>query len=566
MEELDHEAGQAVQEPPEQEEKKTQSQILVGLCSDMQFVHDEQGEGYAKVNNNGHYELWPIKSKKMKLILTDRYMKAYSDKVPSDNAKNEAVSALEAKAVLRGKRVKIHTRIAETEEAIYVDLCNDKWEAIEIKKDGWKIVSEPPVYFKRSDIMQPLPRPSENGKLNDLKPFINFQNENDYKLIIAWILSTMKENNPFPILTIQGEQGSAKSTTTKVLRALVDPSSLPLRALPNDEQTLAISANNTWILAYDNLSGLSTGMSDSLCKMSTGGGLSVRELYTTGEEAVFNIMRPSILNGIDDIAQRPDLLDRSIVITLPSISEEARTDEKTFWKNFREKQSSILGAICDVVTAGLRELSNTTLEKRPRMADFALWITACEKSLSWSDGEFMDIYNENRGKAIDQGIESDPFASAIVEIMKRKSEWIGNASQLLGEAAKYTDERTARSRAWPTSRSVRNRLRRINPSLEKIGIGCDPWFNQMRRTLKIERLSHYRNYRNDRNEASQDKGLTYYDNNYDKTINDDTSSYDYDNEKTSSLKKAYHDKAYDDNDDNDDISEETSKEGEDILI
>src|SRR5699024_1432104 len=359
--ELDHEAGQALQAEQEQQDKKTQAQIIVGLASDMRFIHDEQGEAYARIKIDNHYELWPIKSRKMNLILTDRYMKQFEDKVPSENSLKEAISALEAKAVLRGKKVTIHTRIAETDEAIYIDLCNDDWEAVEIKKDGWKVISEPPIHFKRSDIMQGLPKPMPNGSIDDLKPFINFDNENEYKLIISWLLSTIKDNNPFPLLTLQGEQGSAKSTTTKALRALIDPSSLPLRALPKDEQTLAISANNTWILAYDNLSGLSATMSDSLCKMSTGGGLSVRELYTTREEAVFNIMRPTILNGIDDIAQRPDLLDRSIVINLPSISEDNRKDEKNFWREFEEKQSSVLGGLCDVVSSGLNELPHTTL-------------------------------------------------------------------------------------------------------------------------------------------------------------------------------------------------------------
>ena len=355
----------------------------------------------------------------------------------------------------------------------------------------------------------------------------------------------MKENNPFPILTIQGEQGSAKSTTTKVLRALIDPSSLPLRALPKNEHTLAISANNTWILAYDNLSGLSTDMSDSLCKMSTGGGMSVRELFTTGEEAVFSIMRPSILNGFDDIAQRPDLLDRSIVINLPSITEEKRSDEKTFWKKFHGTHSSILGALCDVASSGLNELSHTSLEKKPRMADFAKWITSCEKALKWSSGDFMEIYNRNRGKAIDQGLESDPFASAVMELMKCNNEWVGNASQLLAAAGRFTDERTKYSKAFPTTRSVRNRLRRINPSLKSKGINYEPLENKMNRTLKLSSLSSYRN------ETSQDKGLNNYDNYYDVG-------------NLSSLDKTRHIKV---NDDNDDILDTQIKnDNEDLLI
>src|SRR5699024_942741 len=262
----------------------------------------------------------------------------------------------------------------------------------------------------------------------------------------AWLLSTFKERSPFPILNIQGEQGSAKSTTTKMLRSLVDNSSLPLRALPNNEQDLAIGANNTWILAFDNLSGFPASVSDSLCKMSTGGGLATRKLYSDDDEAVFNIMRPVILNGIDDIAKRQDLLDRSIIIELPSIEEENRTDVKAIQKKFNDKKAGILGALCTVVSNALKELPNTKLEEKPRMADFALWVTASEKFLGWKQGEFMDIYTDNRANAIDQGLESDPFASAVMQLLENENTFIGTATQLIEEAEKYTDERTINSK------------------------------------------------------------------------------------------------------------------------
>lgn len=564
QEELDHEAGQAYEdENEEEEEKKSQTQKIIELCKDMKLVHDEQREGYAIFNIDEHKEVWAIKSKHFHFVLMDYFMTAYKGKVPNENSLKEAVSALEGMAIVKGEETEVHTRIAEKDEVIYIDLCNDKWEAIEIKKDGWNITSKPPVHFKRSNIMKEIDRPSRNGNIDDLRSLINYDNENDYKLIIAWLLSTLKENNPFPILNIQGEQGSAKSTTTKTLRQLIDPSSLTLRALPKDEQTLAISASNTWILAYDNLSGLSAAMSDSMCKMSTGGGLSVRELFTTREEAVFNIMRPTILNGIDDIAQRPDLLDRSIVLNLPSIPEDERKLEKDYWEDFEDKQPSILGGLCDAVSVGLNELPNTTMQKHPRMADFALWVTACEKGLGWEDGSFMKAYNGNRDSAVEQGIESDPFAMAIVEMMKNNEEWVGNASQLIGEAGRYVDEQTRKSKAFPAARSVRNRLKRIAPSLRKKSIICEPYHNQMNRTLKLSSLSSYRH------EPNSGKGLNNYDNNYDKLRNDEhrhTSSLNYDKEKISSLDKARNDKANDGDYDNYDKNSKVFQAGSDIYV
>ncbi|WP_077319077.1 hypothetical protein [Virgibacillus proomii] len=469
IEELDHEAGRAAQQPIKKEEK-TQSQKLIELTSDMTLFYDDQGESYAKMKVDNHYEVWNVESETMELMLIDRYMNAYENKIPSKKGLKEAVQVLKAKARLRGKKEVIHTRIAETDDAAYIDLCNGNWEVIEIKKEGWKVISSPPVYFKRSKTMKTLPKPNRNGKIDHLKPFVNFSDKSDFKLIIAWLLSTLKENSPFPILILQGEQGSAKSTTANILRSIIDPSSLPLRTFPNDEMTLAIASSNTWILAYDNLSGLSNKMSDALCKMSTGGGITTRTLYTTNEETVLKIKRPCILNGIDDIGQRPDLLERSIVLTLPSIKAEKRTDEKTFWKDFKDQHANILGALCDVVSGTLRELPYTKLKSKPRMADFALWITAAEKSLDWESDSFIEIYKANMSKAIDLGLELDPIAVAVQELMSERNEWIATTTETLNQLKSHAEKEVIISPSWPTPNKLKDRLRRIAPSLRTKGI------------------------------------------------------------------------------------------------
>lgn len=514
VDQLEEEENRKSGEKPEEEkEKKTQAQILVRLASNMVLFYDEQENSYAKVKVNNHYEVWPIRSKGFRDILTYRYLNLSDDKdkAPGSQALQDALRALEAKARIEGQKREVHVRVAETEGSIFLDLCNDNWQVVEINKKGWKVIDEYPVYFKRSRIMQSLPIPEDGGSIDDLRPFINYESNDDYKLIIAWLLSTFKEKSPFPILTIQGEQGSAKSTTTKVLRALIDPSSLPLRALPNEERDLSIAANNTWVLAFDNLSGLSNQMSDGLCKVSTGGGLATRKLYSDDEEAVFNIMRPTILNGIDDIAKRQDLLDRSIVLNLPSIEEDNRKDEKTFWREFYHAKGSILGALCTVISEALKELPNTKLKSKPRMADFALWVTAAEKALNWKDGEFTQIYIGNRDQAIDQGLDSDPVAVAVRLFMENRTEW-ENTPQMTLEALEklLKDERIKNSRAWTTSNKLRQRLRRIAPALRSKGIE----FIELPRTnkgrlLRLEKMPKKATQPTQPTQANSIKGLEH---------------------------------------------------------
>src|SRR6516162_4712917 len=142
--------------------------------------------------------------------------------------------------------------------------------------------------------------------------------------------------------------------------------------------TCSSRLHNSHVLAYDNASGLPDWLSDTFCRLATGGGFSTRELYTDQDEVLFGSKRPIILNGIDDIATRPDLADRCIVQTLAAISDKKRELETELWAKFEQKRPRILGALLTVVSHGLKTLPDVKLDRKPRMADFAQWVTACE--------------------------------------------------------------------------------------------------------------------------------------------------------------------------------------------
>lgn len=450
-------------------DKETQSQTLIRLAAEVDLFQTTEREPFASFKVNDHYETWPLRGTGFKLWLTKKYYEECG-KPPTVQGLNDAINVLTAKALFDGIKQEVYLRIAEKENTIYLDLCNENWEVIKVGTEGWEIVRNPPVKFRRSNTAGEISKPIKGGKIDELKKYINYKNETEWKLIIAWLLSALRPGKPFPILTIQGEQGSSKSTTTKVLKALIDPSPMPLRALPKDERDLSIAAKNTWLLTFDNLSGLSNIMSDALCKLSTGGGLATRKLYSDDDEAIFNIIRPAILNGIDDIAKRQDLLDRSIVL-LPAISEENRTHEKTFWDCFEKAQPRILGALLDILSGAIKDLPNTKLTVKPRMADFALLGTAAEKALGWNQGDFLRCYNTNRNEAIDQGLESDPLAVAMQAFMEDRVCWEGTVAEALEVLTPYVvDDRTKYSNAWPSARKLKERLRRIAAALRIKGI------------------------------------------------------------------------------------------------
>ncbi len=270
-------------------------------------------------------------------------------------------------------------------------------------------------------------------------------------------------------MAISGEQGSAKTILSKILRALLDPNVAPVRALPREERELMIAANNGHLLAFDNLSGLPPWLSDSLCRLASGGSFAVRQLYTDDEEVLFQATRPILLNGIEDVVSRPDLGDRAIFLTLNQIGEVQRRPEAGLWREFEIARPRILGALLDAVVHGVRTLGGVQLEQLPRMADFALWAAACEPAL-WSAGTFARAYAANRRAAVESIIDADPIATCVREIMSERSSWTGSAADLLRVSVERISQ-TRDSTGWPKNpRALAGHLRRAQTFLRALGI------------------------------------------------------------------------------------------------
>ena len=159
-----------------------------------------------------------------------------------------------------------------------------------------------------------------------------------------------------------------------------------------------IAANNGHVLAFDNLSGLPPWLSDSVCRLASGGSFALRRLYTDDEEVLFKAARPIVLNGIEDIIGRADLADRAIFLMLAPIGEKQQRSETELWREFERAQPAILSALLVAVAHGLRAVEAVQPGGLPRMADFALWATACETAL-WPAGTFTRAYAANRTRA-----------------------------------------------------------------------------------------------------------------------------------------------------------------------
>jgi hypothetical protein len=382
----------------------------------------------------------------------------------------DAVVQLESMAVFEGSERSVHVRIAASNDKIYLDLGRDDWKVVEVDAAGWRVLADSPVMFRRPKGLAELPLPTGGGSLSDLRRFINVT-EQEWPLILGFLVACLNPAGPYPLLILVAEQGSGKSTQARILRALIDPNLSPLRSPPRGERDLMISAVNSWMLAFDNLSRVPPWLSDALCRLATDGGFSTRELYTDSEEVILNAMRPVILTGIDDLATRGDLLDRAIVVTLPRIPDTDRRREREILVDFEQRRPEILGALLDAVVTGLRELPNVAIPSLTRMADFEVWAAACEAGLGLPPGTISATYRLNRSRASSSALDASPLPDALFELARDHLSWEGRATDLLELLDEWVGDEARRRRDWPKSASaLSNKLRRLAPNLRDAGL------------------------------------------------------------------------------------------------
>jgi hypothetical protein len=252
-------------------EEESQATRLVGLARDAgaTLFHTPEGEAYASILVEGHTETWPLKVKGFRRWLARLFYEEY-DKAPGSQAIQDALGVLEGKAIFDGDAFPVYTRLAEHNGAVYLDLGDITWQAVEITSSRWQVIGTPPVKFRRAAGMLPLPEPVRGGTLAALRPFVNVGSDDDWRLLVSWLLCALRPTGPYPVLVVYGEQGSAKSSLVRVLRALVDPNKAALRTTSREERDLVIAATNGWLIALDNLSHLPDWLSDALCRLAAG--------------------------------------------------------------------------------------------------------------------------------------------------------------------------------------------------------------------------------------------------------------------------------------------------------
>lgn len=469
--------------------EQTQKERLLGLAGGHYLFTDERDCPFVWLERESHREVVPLESSRFKNWLSLRFYQETGG-APSASVLADTLGVLCGQARFEGSQHRLANRLARDDAgSLWVDMADDRWRAARVDVGGWTVEDDPPLLFRRYSHQKPHVDPALERKSlrEELGPFLNVRSGDDLLLVLVWLVAALIPDIPRAILVPHGPQGSAKSTLTRILRMLIDPSSVPMPRFPRNEPEMVQVLDHHAAPFFDNLSSISDYVSDTLCRAVTGEGFSKRKLYSNDDDILYFFRRALVLNGINIPAQRPDLLDRCVLVRLDRIPEDARRDEQGFWKAFEHARPRILAAMLDAMVGAMGLEPSVQLETLPRMADWSRWGFAISETLGFGGEAFLSAYRENRTAQNEEALTSHPVGAAVAVFMQRHREWSGQPSELLRELEHVADEEKIdrKQKLWPRAPNwLARRLNEVETNLREDGIR----FEETRGTHRLLRL------------------------------------------------------------------------------
>lgn len=445
----------------------------------LEAVQGTDGQAYLVCETTGVRLATPLESNKIIPLIKEIV----------SNVLNCTVTRSEARAILEsmqgellanpGGKKTILPRVGVGENGPELLFRSDNGKVIQFYDGTYKIVRRGTSTFIQSDdgdgFIYPLPTSDLRHGINIFRKITRLPKK-ECMLVILWIIHAYLPHGPYPLLMINGVSEAGKSMLTESIRLLVDPSSVPTREVPKNERELFSAAQYNHIIAIDNASELKPQMLDALCRMSTGGGISIHKGNRLADEKVYGACRPVILNSIAPIGLRDDVLRRAIVLNLDRHTSNLR--EGLYLESFKAEFPRIFDALLQAVAIGLSRIGEVDSERSSHMAGFEAFSIAAGSAFGWSEERILSVYAENQAEAFSMLGESMALLVVIRELIRRESEWHGTSTQLLRRVKEIAAEGAVRDevdfKGLPkAANSLSGQLNRAREALHAFGIDFD---------------------------------------------------------------------------------------------
>lgn len=429
--------------PPKRKKSEIEEENAVDtLLKDIEeeqhtFYHDRAGTPYVCVRKDGFKQYMEVDGNDYRNYIRYLFYERYQKAVPRE-ALQRVLDTLVVKAQLEKKEITPAYRCAYHESKIYYYLGDQEQTVICIDEEGYKVIAESPVPFikKKNTSEQVLPQESDISLRKMGTRYWKFATVEDRILHWVLLISRFIAEGSQPIIYYFGDRGSAKSTSMKLDKKIVDPSEIDIKALPKNIHDVIASVTNQYMVCFDNVSHISDELSDIFCIVATHGFYSKRKLYSNNEECAINLNARVSFSGITNLTTKPDLIDRMVCLKLNRIDSGRRRTETEIMESFKKDLPYILDGIFKTLSKAISIYINLHLKQLPRMADFAKWGYAIAEAMGYGGKRFLEIYEKNQSEILENMVSEDAVITVLIEMMKKHHYFRGKVTELLSSLTK----------------------------------------------------------------------------------------------------------------------------------
>jgi hypothetical protein len=465
------------------------------LPQNLEIILDQYANPFSVRRDKGNPYVLPVNERALNSIIRD---------LGEDNGQSinkhklaDINESLEAFAERKSDIKHVWCRVAQITDGIEVDLGDKDQTRVRILPNEVEIIeSGSDVLFFRPQHSQPMVTPAGKGDISVLKKYVNVD-DTSFLLFKAWLTYTLAHpkapSSNYLILSLLGGQGTGKSVLSKLIRTLIDPSSIGVQIMPSSSDDLAIAVQYSHVVCYDNLRRLSAAMSDALCTAATRGAVTGRKLYTNGGQHVKHMHGAIVLNGIHSFINQPDLAQRCLPLQLKPFKDDFRITEGDMQATLAVDLPIIQRGLFDLISKIFAKLPDAKVLHPERMLDFSKWLAAMELADNVPAGIYQAVYSH----AIDEGqrdtLHDSALGSAMLEFGEslETPEWTGTPFALLTKLNFDSEAGSYRSADWPDNPiSMSKRLHSLQASLATQGV--DVSFGRGKvRTITVKRSKSF---------------------------------------------------------------------------
>lgn len=384
-------------------------------------------EMLVQVKQNGIQKNIPIQSEEFSSYILKTFRDTYGAFAPAHSIKNcinyKKAEAYEQKITNTEKRIAI-----TNDNSILYDLCNGT--CVKVTQNGWGFIKNDGLTFSENPLQseQVVPIRCDRG-WERLWKYLNLS-EGEKLLYTVYLVACFYPKLVYPSITINGPQRSGKSTLSKILKRIIDPSVAEAEIFPESLDDLKVTLNKSYYVSFDNMSSLSKKHSDFLCSVVTGTAVVSRKKFCDDAAFIISLKKGFCLNGITQYVKRDDLAERMLFLNTQTIST---TDikEETLWENFEKDLPYIMGGIFDLLSKGIRDYSNIDRTSPIRWGDFYRFAYCTVENMGMRGIELDEILKETQSVQEETNYENNPLLKLVVDFVDEcEGTWESSPEQL----------------------------------------------------------------------------------------------------------------------------------------